>query len=352
MDSKAFIKAVDAIVAEKNISRDVVFEAMELALSSAYKKNFNAQSNVRVDINRTTGDIKVFSFLTVVDEIVDENVEILLEDAKKMVPSIQVGETIEEEVTPKDFGRVAAFTAKQVVIQKIREAERDSVLTEYGDKQDELLMGVVTREDAANYYVDLGRALGVLPKTELIGDEELELTSTVKVYLNKVEMTPKGPKISLSRKHFGFVKRLLESHIPELKEGIVVLQGVARDAGNRSKVAVYSENPKVDAIGSCIGENGSRINQVIKELKGEKIDIVLYDKDPIKFIEHALSPAKNIHITITNPEAKEALVIADGDNLSLAIGKKGSNVRLASRLTHYKIEIKSSEQMKEEKVLF
>lgn len=347
MDAKAFIRAVDAIVQEKNIARDVVFEAMELALQSAYKRNFNSQTNVRVDINRTSGNIRVLSFLTVVDEITDENTEILLKDAKKIVPTIQVGETIEEEVTPKDFGRVAAFTAKQVVVQKIREAERDSILTEYGDKQDELLMGVVTREDQLNYYIDLGRAQGMLPKTELIGDEELVLTSTVKVYLTKVEVTPKGPKILLSRKHYGFVKRLLESHIPELKDGIVVLYGVAREAGVRSKVAVYSENSKVDPIGSCIGENGTRISQVIKELKGEKIDVILYDKDPIKFIENALSPAKNIKVFITNPDKKEALVVADGDNLSLAIGKKGLNVRLASRLTHYKIEVKTSEQLKE-----
>lgn len=349
MDAKAFIKAVDTIVQEKNISRDVVFEAMELALQSAYKKNFNSQTNVRVDINRTTGNIRVLSFRTVVEEITDENVEILLKDAKKIVPNIQIGETIEEEITPKDFGRVAAFTAKQVVVQKIREAERDSVMTEYGDKQDELLMGVVTREDQLNYYIDLGRAQGLLPKTELIGEEELELMSTVKVYLTKVEMSPKGPKILLSRKHYGFVKRLLESHIPELKDGIVVLYGVARDAGNRSKIAVYSENPKVDPIGSCIGENGVRIAQIIRELKGEKIDIVLYDKDPAKFIANALSPAKNVKVYINNADDKQALVVADGDNLSLAIGKKGQNVRLASRLTHYKIEVKTSEQLKEEK---
>lgn len=348
MDAKAFIIAVNNIVAEKNISKDVVFEAMELALSTAYKKNFNAQTNVRVDINRENGEIKVYSFQTVVKELSEEGSEILLKDAKKIVPGIKVGETIEEEVTPKDFGRVATSTAKQVVMQKIREAERDSIMGEFTDKQDELVVGSVSREDANNYYIDLGRAHGVLSKEEIIPGEKIVMGSSIRVYITKIESTPKGPYISLSRTHYGFVKRLLELEIPELQEGIVVLYGVARDAGSRSKIAVSTENPKVDPIGACIGEKGSRINRITEVLNGEKIDIILYDKDPLKFIKNALSPAKDIKVYITDEKSQNALVIASGDNLSLAIGKRGQNVRLAARLTHYRIDVKTIEQVNEE----
>lgn len=348
MDAKAFILAVNNIVAEKNISKDVVFEAMELALSTAYKKNFNAQTNVRVDINRETGIIKVFSFKTVVKEITDAETEILLKDAKKIVPGIKVEETIEEEVTPKDFGRVATSTAKQVVMQKIREAERDSIMGEFNDKQDELVVGSVSREDANNYYIDLGRAHGILSKEEIIPGEKITMGSSIKVYITNIESTPKGPYISLSRTHYGFVKRLLELEIPELQEGIVSLYGVARDAGSRSKIAVYTDNAKVDPIGACIGEKGSRINRITEALNGEKIDIILYDKDPIKFIKNALNPAKDVKVYITDEKSQNSLVIASGDNLSLAIGKKGQNVRLAARLTHYRIDVKTMEQVNEE----
>lgn len=349
MDAKAFIIAVNNIVAEKNISKDVVFEAMELALSTAYKKNFNAQTNVRVNIDRDSGEIKVYSFKTVVKKYTEEeNSEILLKDAKKIVPDIKVGETIEEEVTPKDFGRVATATAKQVVMQKIREAERDSIMGEFNDKQDELVVGLVSREDVNNYYIDLGRAHGVLSKEEIIPGERINMGSSIKVYITKIENTPKGPYISLSRTHYGFVKRLLELEIPELQEGIVVLYGVARDAGSRSKIAVYTENSKVDPIGACIGEKGSRINRITEALNGEKIDIILYDKDPIKFIQNALSPAKDLKVYITDEKNQNALIIASGDNLSLAIGKKGQNVRLAARLTHYRIDVKTIEQVNEE----
>lgn len=376
MDAASFIKAVDHIAAEKNISRDVVFEAMELALASAYKKNFNALTNVRVDINRKTGEIKVYSILTVVDKIEDEEpeieefdeveeledndetegdekkkddaksiVKIALEDARKKVPNIEVGETIEEEITPKDFGRVAASTAKQVIMQKIREAERTSIMDEFEGKQDELVVGLVSREDALNYYIDLGRIHGILPRKEMIPGENIVMGSSIKVYITKVENTPKGPKVLLSRTHYGFVKRLLEHEIPELHDGVVVLYGVAREAGSRSKIAVYSENKKIDAIGSCIGEHGERIERILKELNGEKIDLIQYDKDPAIFIRNALSPARNIGVYITDEKRREAIVVADGDNLSLAIGKKGQNVRLATKLTRYNLNIKTSEEM-------
>ena len=351
MNKAEFIKAVDLVSKEKCISKDIIFEAMELALASAYKKNFDSKTNVRVDVNRDTGDIKVYSVLNVVDEISDEDEEayakILLDDARKIVKNINVGETIETEVTPKDFGRVATSTAKQVVTQKIREAERNSIMSEFEGKQDEMLVGMVSREDAVNYYIDLGRAHGILPKKELIPGEKIEMGSSIRVYVTKIEDTGKGPLILLSRAHFGFVKRLLELEVPELKEGIVKLYSVARDAGSRSKVAVYSDNPRVDAIGACIGERSSRISRIMKELKGEKLDIVLYDKDPVVFIKNALSPAKNVNVLIMDPKENVAMAVADGDQLSLAIGKKGQNFRLASRLTKYKIDVKTSAELKE-----
>ena len=351
MNKEEFIKAVDIVSKEKCISRDVIFEAMELALQSAYKKNFDSKTNVRVSINRETGDIKVYSVLNVVDEISDEDEEayskILVDDAEKIVKGIKAGETIETEVTPRDFGRVATATAKQVITQKIREAERNSIMNEFEGKQDELLVGIVSREDAVNYYIDLGRAHGILPKKELIPGEKIEMGSSVKVYVTKIDDTGKAPLILLSRSHYGFIKRLLELEVPELQEGIVKLYSVARDAGSRSKVAVYSDNPRVDAIGACIGEKSSRILRMMKELNGEKLDIVLYDKDPVKFIKNALSPAKEVNVIIMDPKNNVALAVAEGDQLSLAIGKKGQNVRLAARLTKYRIDVKTNEELKE-----
>ena len=350
MNKDEFIKAVDIVSKEKCISKDEIFDAMELALLTAYKKNFDSKSNARVDINRSTGEIKVYTVLNVVDSISEEDEEayskILLEDANKIVKGIKVGETIETEVTPKNFGRVATSTAKQVVIQKLREAEKNSIMSEFEGKQDEMLVGMVSREDANNYYIDLGRAHGVLDKKELIPSEKIEMGSSIKVYVTKIEDTGKGPLILLSRAHYGFVKRLLESEIPELQEGIVKLYSVARDPGNRSKVAVYSDNPRIDAVGACIGEKSSRIINIMKELKGEKIDIVLYDKDPVKFIKNALSPAKDVNVIIMDPKENLALAVADGEQLSLAIGKKGQNVKLAARLTKYRIDVKTSEELK------
>ena len=373
MDSKEFKKAIAVLVKEKGISEEVIYEAMRLALTSAYKKNYHSLSNVRVDINEETGEISVYSFRTVVPDnyeeleewnlldeetetdeeegkepfIFDERIHIPLTEAREIVPGIEVGETIEEEVTPKDFGRVAAATAKQVVIQKIREAERNSIALEFGDKQDELVSGIVEMEDARNYYIDLGKTQGILPKTEIIPGETIKMGSNIKVYITKVDNGSKGCTILLSRCHYGFVKRLFELEIPEVNEGIILVYSVARDAGNRTKVALESTNERVDAIGSCIGERGMRIANILKELNGEKVDLVLYDKDPAKFIENALSPAKNIHVFITDEKKNEAMVVTDNDNLSLAIGKKGSNIKLAARLTHYKIDVKTYDQAKE-----
>ena len=397
MNGKEFLKAVDLVVKEKHIDKEVIFEAMRNALTSAYKKNAKTKNNnVKVLINENTGDIKVISYLTVVeddkmtkeeyedalferyaeDEDLDTEIsekefkeeekakekeeddkekisffnpaiEIKLSDARKIDKTVNIGDTIDTEVTPKDFGRVAASTAKQVVIQKIREAERSSITDEFGDKQDELLVGTVALEDTDNYFIDLGRTNGILPKKDIIPGEKIKMGSQIKVYVTKVDNNGKSLLVLLSRRHFGFVKRLFESEIPELSDGTVLLYSVAREAGVRSKVAVYSENPKVDPIGACIGERGSRIASIITELNGEKVDIVKYDSDPAVFIENALSPAKDLTVLITDPKKKEALVIADGDNFSLAIGKKGLNAKLATRLTKYKIDIKTTEQAKE-----
>ena len=347
MNTKEFFNAVDLLVKEKGIDKAGVFEAMELALVSAYKKHFN-KPNARVIIDEANQEMRVLSYLNVVDEIQDEDTEILLEDAIKIVPNIKVGETIEEEVDVKEFSRVAASTAKQVVVQKVREAERNIIVDEFSDKENEMVTGNVEMEDSRNYYINLGRAQGILPKTEIIPGEEIKMGSTIKTYVTKVENNSKGPLILLSRNHYGFVKRLFELEIPEINEGIILVYGVAREPGVRTKIAVASENERVDAVGSCIGEKGMRIANILKELGGEKVDIVPYDKDAAKFIENALSPAKNLTVLVTDEKKRESLVIVDNDNLSLAIGKKGLNVRLASRLTRFKIDVKTYEQAKED----
>lgn len=389
MDSKEFKKALELLVKEKDISEDYILESMTLALTSAYKKNYHSLSNVRVDINKETGEVKVYSFRTVVldkehkvsldendyeddslegitsfadlenmefdDEeeevyepfIYDERIHITLEEAQKIVPGIQVGETIEEEVTPRDFGRVSAATAKQVIVQKVREAERNNIAKEFEEKENEMVTGIVEMEDESNYFIDLGKTQGLLPKSEIIPGEEIKMGSNIKAYINKVNINSKGALILLTRKHYGFVKRLFELEIPEINEGVVLIYSIARDPGNRTKIAVYSENSNVDPIGACIGERGSRINAIIKELNGEKIDIIAYNKSQEEFIANALSPAKDVRVFIIDEKNKEALVVVDDENLSLAIGKKGLNVRLASRLTHYKLDVKTVDQVKE-----
>lgn len=362
-----FLKALNAITEDKGISKDLIIDAMKQALATAYKKNYDSKTNVRVDFDETTGEFKVISYYVVVEDYIEPTYEIneegkeveippeinpdaqmLLEDAKELVPNIQIGETIEKEVTPKDFGRVAAGAAKQVVTQRIREAEKEAVVAEFGNKQDEMLVGLLAMEDQKKYYIDLGRARGILPKSEMIPGEEVKMGSSIKVYVTKVEAGTKGPLILLSRRHFGFVKRLFESEIPELADGSIILYGVAREAGVRSKVAVYSTNDKIDPIGACIGARGSRIASILKELNGEKVDLVKYSADPAEFIKSAMSPAKDVIVSIKDEAKKEALAVVNNDNLSLAIGKKGINIKLASKLTKYKIEVKTMEQIQEE----
>lgn len=356
--AKEFKKALEFIVKEKGIEEDVVIEAMQTALSTAYKKNEKADYNSRVLIDRNTGEIKVFKVTTIVDDYNDEDDdvdpetgevkiahdylnEMTISDAKEINTDYQVGDEILEEVTPKNFGRVAISVAKQVVLQKIREAEREKIISDFEDKENELMIGFLAMEDVKNYYVDLGKARGILPKTELIPGEKLNMGDSIKVYITKIESTPKGPLILVSRKNIGFVKRLFEHEIPEFSDGTLELRGVAREAGIRSKVAVATTNPKVDPIGSCIGEKGRRIASIINELGGEKVDLIAYSENMEEFIANSLSPAKNLNVSITDEKKKEALVIADDENLSLAIGKKGINIKLASRLTKYTINIKT-----------
>lgn len=387
MNSKEFKKALE-LLEERGIDKEYIYDAMVLALTSAYKKN-STLSNVRVEVDKDKNEFKLFSYKTVVldknhkesldeDEVpmldeevlteeqledeeledlpeefryrpfvFNEKIHITLEDARKIDPEIQIGETIEEEVTPKDFGRVAASTAKQVIVQKVREAERNNIALEFGEKQDEMISGIVEMEDENNYYIDLGKTQGLLPKTEIIPGEEIKMGSNIKVYISKVDINSKGALILLTRKHYGFIKRLFELEIPEISDGTVLIYSVAREAGNRTKIAVYSEVSNVDPIGACIGEKGMRIANILKELGNEKIDIVKYSKDPVEFIQNALSPAKDIKVFILDEKTKETMVVVDDKNLSLAIGKKGINVKLASRLTHYNLEIKTLEQVKE-----
>ena len=336
---KEFMNALNAIVAEKGIDRNIVIEAMEQAMAAAYKKKGGP---ARCVVNPDTGEIRLFSVRTVVEDEYyrDEKSQISLTDAKVRVPDIEIGETIEDPVEMTDFGRVAAGTAKQVVVQRIKEAEKELIVNELGDKQDELVIGTLSREDSKTYYVDLGKTFGLLPKDETIPGEKLEMGSSIKAYVSKLEIGTKGVFILLSRTHYGFVKRLLEIEIPEINDGTVILYSVAREAGFRSKIAVYTEVENIEPVGCVIGAGGSRINRVLKQIGNEKIDVILYDKDPVKFIQNALSPAKDIEVFITDYKKKEAIAIVNKDNLSLAIGKKGQNVKLASRLTHYKIEVK------------
>lgn len=362
-----FLKALNLVTEEKSISKELIIEAMKQALMTAYKKNYDSRTNVRVDFDELTGKFKVISYYVVVDDYIDSTYEtdeegneveippeinpdaqMLLEEAKEIDPEIKIGDTIEKEVTPHDFGRVAAGAAKQVVTQRIREAEKESIVNEFDDKQDEMLVGMLAMEDQRNYYVDFGRARGILPKSEMIPGETVKMGSQIKVYVTKVEAGTKGPLILLSRKHYGFVKRLFESEIPELADGTVILYQVAREPGIRSKVAVYSTNDKIDPIGACIGARGSRIGNILRELNGEKVDLVKYSNDPVEFIKNAMAPAKDVIVSIKDEEKKEALAIVNEENLKLAIGRKAINVRLASKLTRYKIEVKTMEDIQKE----
>jgi len=342
-----FIEALSAIETEKGISKDILIEAIEAALISSYKRNFNTAQNVRVDIDRQTGIIKVYARKTIVEEVLDPRLEISIDASREINPNYVLGDIVELEVTPRDFGRIAAQTAKQVVTQRIREAERGIIYNTFVDKEEDIVTGIVQRIDARNIYIDLGKVEAVLPLNELMPSDKFHQSDRVKSFITKVENTTKGPQIILSRTHPGLLKRLFELEVPEIFDGIVEIRSVAREAGFRSKIAVYSRNPEVDPVGSCVGPKGSRVQAIVNELKGEKIDIVNWSESVEEYVANALSPSKVVEVEVFENE-KIARVIVPDYQLSLAIGIRGQNARLAAKLTGWKIDIKSESQAEEE----
>lgn len=338
-----FIDALDQLAREKGIDKETLLEAIEAALISGYKRNFNSAPNVRVDIHRDTGNVRVFARKNVVEEPTDTRLEISLDAARDMNPNFQIGDIVEIEVTPRDFGRIAAQTAKQVVTQRIREAERTVIYGKYVDREEDIVSGVVQRQDGRMAYVDLGETEAVLPVSEQMPTDSLKPGDRVKAFIARVERTTKGPQVVLSRTHPGLLKRLFELEVPEIFEGIIEVKSVSREAGYRSKIAVHSRNPEVDPVGACVGARGTRVQAVVNELHGEKVDIIKWSEDPAEFVANALSPAKVMEVQILDEE-KVARTIVPDYQLSLAIGKEGQNARLAAKLTGWKIDIKSESQ--------
>ncbi|MGZ4030570.1 MAG: transcription termination factor NusA [Tumebacillaceae bacterium] len=339
-----FIDALEQIEREKGISKDVLIDAIEAALISGYKRNFNSAQNVRVEVNRHTGLVKVYARKTVVEDPTDSRMEISLDAAEEIDPGFQIGDIAEIEVTPRDFGRIAAQTAKQVVTQRIREAERGLIYNAFVDREYDIVTGIVQRQDNRFYYVDLGKIEAVMPLNEVMPTEKFKHNDRVKAYITKVEKTTKGPQVMISRTHPGLLKRLFELEVPEIYEGVVEIKSVAREAGYRSKIAVDSRNPEVDPVGACVGPRGMRVQAIVNELKGEKIDIVNWSDDPQVFVASALSPSKVVSVDV-DEENKVARVVVPDYQLSLAIGKEGQNARLAAKLTGWKIDIKSESQL-------
>jgi len=338
-----FIEALHELEKGRGISAEILFEAIEAALISAYKKNFGSLQNVRVLIDRLSGEFKVYARKTVVEIVEDTRTQVGLEDARKLDPNYQLEDIVEYEVTPRDFGRIAAQTAKQVVVQRIREAERGMIYDEYVNREGDIVTGVVQRYEQKNVIVDLGKVEAVLLAQEQIPGEVYQSFDRIKTYVVEVKKTTKGPQIMLSRTHPGLIKRLFELEVPEIHDGIVEIKGVSREAGARSKIAVYSRDANVDPVGACVGPKGARVQTIVTELKGEKIDIVNYSTDPQEFVANALSPAKVVGVYPKLNE-KVAIVVVPDYQLSLAIGKEGQNARLAAKLTGWKIDIKSESQ--------
>ena len=338
-----FIEALHELEKERGISSEILFEAIEAALISAYKKNFASLQNVRVHIDRQSGEFKVFARKTVVENVEDPRTQISLAEARQVDPNYNLNDILENEVTPRDFGRIAAQTAKQVVVQRIREAERGMIYDEYINREGDIVTGVVQRYEQKNVIIDLGKVEAVLAAQEQIPGETYQPFERLKTYVVEVKKTTKGPQIMLSRTHPGLIKRLFELEVPEIHDGIVEIKGVSREAGARSKIAVYSRDPNVDPVGACVGPKGNRVQAIVAELKGEKIDIINYSLDHQEFVANALSPAKVIGV-YPKADEKVALVVVPDYQLSLAIGKEGQNARLAAKLTGWKIDIKSESQ--------
>ena len=338
-----FMDAINDLVKEKGITKDVIMEAIESALVSAYKKNYGTAANVRAEMNEETGDVEVLMQKEVVEEVEDDATQISLEEAQEIDPRYQVEDIVEYQVTPKDFGRIAAQTAKQVVVQRLREAERGMVYDNYIKRQGELVTGVVQRISNDTIFVNIGNTEGILVKGERASGERYRVNDRIKAYIMDVRKSNKGPQIFLSRTHPGFVEKLFELEVPEIEDGDVVIKSIAREAGSRTKIAVYTEDEDIDPVGACVGQNGNRVRNIVDELWGEKIDITTWDEDPAILISNVLSPAK-VEAVAIDEEEKAAIAVVPDYQLSLAIGKEGQNVRLAARLCGWKIDIKSHSQ--------
>ncbi|MDR7865500.1 MAG: transcription termination factor NusA [Sporomusaceae bacterium] len=339
-----FMQAFEQLGREKGIAPEVLFDAIEAALISAYKRNFSSAQNVRVALDRDTGEIHVYARKAVVEEVTDPRLEISLPEARELDPRYELEDVVELEVTPKNFGRIAAQTAKQVVVQRIREAERGIIYEEYSSRESDIVTGIVQRIEAKNVFVDLGKAEAILQPSEQIPGEVYRHSDRLKTYIIEVKKTTKGPQILVSRTHPGLLKRLFELEVPEIHDGIVEIKSVAREPGLRSKIAVHSRDENVDPVGSCVGHKGMRVQTIVNELKGEKIDIVKWNADPAKYIANALSPAKVVAVDVNETEKASRVIVPDYQ-LSLAIGKEGQNARLAAKLTGWKIDIKSESQI-------
>ncbi len=340
------IEALEAIAREKDISKEVLLEAIQNSLLAACKDQFGKSDNIRVVLDETTGEFHVYQDKIVVEEVLDDTLEIALAEAEARHGVTDLGATVSIEVTPKNFGRISAQKAKQVVVQKIREEERKVLYDQYYTKEKDIITGTVQRYSNGNYTVNIGKIDTVLTEQEQVKTERFRSHEKIRVYVTEVKDTPRGPRIVISRTHPELVKRLFEAEVAEIQSGVVEIKSVSREAGSRSKIAVYSRNPDVDAVGACVGMNGARVNAVVNELRGEKIDIVEWNENPAIFIEHALSPSRVVSVTV-DIEEKSALVVVPDYQLSLAIGKEGQNARLAAKLTGYKIDIKSETQNQE-----
>ncbi|WP_459499851.1 transcription termination factor NusA [Bacillus sp. C1] len=344
--STELLDALLVLESEKGISKDIIIDAIEAALISAYKRNFNQAQNVRVSFNPEVGTIQVLARKDVVSNVFDPRLEISVEEARQMNPNYQDGDVLEIEVTPKDFGRIAAQTAKQVVTQRVREAERGVIYSEFSDREEDIMVGIVQRQDARFIYVSLGKVEALLPVSEQMPNEQYKPHDRIRVFITKVEKTTKGPQIYVSRTHPGLLKRLFEIEVPEIYDGTVEIRSVAREAGDRSKISVYAENTDVDPVGSCVGPKGQRVQRIVDELKGEKIDIVRWSNDPVEYVANALSPSQVVKVLVDEEEKATTVVVPD-HQLSLAIGKRGQNARLAAKLTGWKIDIKSESDAKQ-----
>ena len=344
--SAELIQALEQLEKERGIHKDILIDAIEQALISAYKKNFGTNQNVEVNIERSTGEIRVYALKTIVDEVMDPAEEMSLEQAKRFGADFEIGDMVEVEVTPRKFGRIAAQTAKQVVMQRIREAEREIVYGDFASREEDILTGVVSRFDRKNVVIDLGRVEAVLPPGEQTPGERYNIHERVKVYVINVKKTNRSPQIYVSRTHPGLVKRLLEMEVPEISDGTVEIKTIAREAGSRTKIAIHSRNENVDPVGACVGQKGSRIRAIVDELRGEMIDVIKWSPIQEDYIASALSPAKVIQVSL-DEDTRIARVVVPDFQLSLAIGKEGQNARLAAKLTGWKIDIKSESQMRQ-----